>query len=367
VASTSIRAVVFDLDGLMVDSEPLAKWAWSKVLARHGHRLDDQTYREVLGMRVADCAALLVRRYELGLSAEEALAEREELFLDAVASRLQARPGLAGLLEELQTRGALLGIATSGHRRYVDLALSTVALKNRFQAIAAGDDVERGKPAPDLFLLAAHRLAAGPLECLALEDTPLGVRAASSAGMICIAVPNRWTSGLDFPGAYAVVPTLDEVRHRLDDLLSLSAPPPQVGDGTRYYEAAGGVVVHERSILLLRRPSRGEVRLPKGHIDEGESALQAALRETTEESGYAGLSFRADLGAQVVRFDDQGSYVVRRERYFLLDLLDPEGEPAARPEEEFSPVWMSWEEALSSITFQSEREWIHRGRALWRQ
>ena len=217
--SSHISAVVFDLDGLVIDSEPIAQWAWGEVLASHGHELDDRTYTEVLGTRVVDCAALLVRRFDLPVSPEEALAEREKLFLDAIPRQVQVLPGLHTLLDELETRGLPLGIATSGHRRYVDLALETVGLKGRFRAIAAGDDVERGKPAPDLYLLAAHRLGEAPPECLALEDTPIGAASASSAGMICVAVPNQWTVSRPFPGAYSVLGTLDEVREALDELL----------------------------------------------------------------------------------------------------------------------------------------------------
>lgn len=79
-------------------------------------------------------------------------------------------------------------------------------------------DVERGKPAPDIYLLAAERLGVSPARCLALEDAPLGVESAVAAGMVCVAVPTRWTASLDFPGAYRVFPSLHEVREALDEL-----------------------------------------------------------------------------------------------------------------------------------------------------
>ena len=84
------------------------------------------------------------------------------------------------------------------------------------------------------------------------------------------------------------------------------------------YEAAGGVVVEGERVLVLRRPSRDEVRLPKGHVEKGESAQETALREVTEESGYDDLEIAADLGRQTVEFDYEGAHVVRDERYFLI-------------------------------------------------
>lgn len=361
---SSSQAVIFDLDGLMADSEPLAEWAWNQVLARYGRKLDDLTFREILGMRVADSARFICGRFPLPISPEEALAERDKLFLGAVPARLRARPGLYPLLDELAARDLPLGVATSGHRRYVTLALRTLGLEGRFQAIARGDEVERGKPAPDVYLLAAEQLGVPPGRCLALEDTPLGVEAARTAGMVCVAVPNRWTASLDFPGAYRVFPSLNEVREALDDLLNGEQQ-------TVCYTAAGGVVVHEGRVLVLRRPvlpsvpplwgeEGGEVRLPKGHVEPGESVQAAALRETREESGYTGLVLKADLGTQVVEFDYEGRHVVRTERYFLMALTGgPESSPSGG-EEQFEPVWLPRDEALAALTFEAEREWVRR-------
>ena len=219
----SPQAVIFDLDGLMADSEPLAEWAWNRVLSCHGHQLDGQTFRAILGMRVADSARFICERFLLPISAVEAMAERDALFLEAVSARLRARPGLYPLLDELAARGLPLGVATSGHRQYVTLALRTLELEGRFQAVARGDEVERGKPAPDIYLLAAERLGVPPNRCLALEDAPLGVESALAAGMVCVVVPTQWTASLDFPGAYRVFPSLHEVREALDDLLTSEA------------------------------------------------------------------------------------------------------------------------------------------------
>jgi 8-oxo-dGTP pyrophosphatase MutT (NUDIX family) len=113
-------------------------------------------------------------------------------------------------------------------------------------------------------------------------------------------------------------------------------------------------------VLVLRRPSRNEVRLPKGHVEPGEDVRTTALREVREESGYAGLVVRGDLGVQVIEFDHARQHVVRTERYYLMTLA---GDAGARPgggERQFEPVWVTWDEALEALTFEAEREWVRR-------
>jgi 8-oxo-dGTP pyrophosphatase MutT (NUDIX family) len=214
--------------------------------------------------------------------------------------------------------------------------------------------VTHGKPAPDIYLLAADRLNVSPACCLALEDSVLGARAALAAGMVCAVVPNPWTAALEFPPVCRVFSSLDGVREALDDLLS--------GVEVTRYAAAGGVVVRDDRVLVLRRPGRDEVRLPKGHVDPGEEARETALREVREESGYANLEIQADLGTQVVEFDYRGQHVVRTERYFLMALADDADGAPSTGEEQFEPDWLTWDEALAALTFEPEREWVRRAR-----
>jgi len=131
----------------------------------------------------------------------------------------------------------------------------------------------------------------------------------------------------------------------------------------RHYVAAGGVVVREGRVLVLRRPGRDEVRLPKGHVEASESARDAALREVVEESGYADLEIVADLGHQVVEFDYRGRHVVRDERYFLMTVTTARQVTRETKELQFIPDWVGWEETLSALTFEAEREWVRRARA----
>jgi len=126
------------------------------------------------------------------------------------------------------------------------------------------------------------------------------------------------------------------------------------------YTACGGVVVKGDRVLVLIRPSRSEVRLPKGHVEAGESNEQAAIREVLEETGYSELIVVADLGEQMVEFDFEGRHFARTEHYFLMKLKDPEQRPSSKGELEFDPAWLSWTEATKKLTFCAEKEWVKR-------
>ncbi len=135
------------------------------------------------------------------------------------------------------------------------------------------------------------------------------------------------------------------------------------------YNAAGGIVAQrdildhlpaaETFLLLLDRPSRAEVRLPKGHIDPGESAAEAALRETGEETGFGDLRILADLGRRTVEFDYKGAHYIREERYFLMKLLSPR--QITRPPKDakqFQVLWEPLDRAGQRLTFEAERLFV---------
>ncbi len=133
------------------------------------------------------------------------------------------------------------------------------------------------------------------------------------------------------------------------------------------YNAAGGVVIHEGRMLLLERPARNEVRLPKGHVEAGEAVAAAALRETGEESGYDDLALVADLGSQVVEFEFEGDHVIRQEHYFLLALVSERRVGrSAQDEAQFRPLWCPLQEAAGRLTYPSEQEMARRALAAYR-
>ena len=124
----------------------------------------------------------------------------------------------------------------------------------------------------------------------------------------------------------------------------------------RRYSAAGGVVIHEGKMLLLDRPTRGEVRLPKGHIEPEEKPEATALREVAEESGYADLNIVANLGDQVVEFEHEGRHYIRTEYYFLMQLRSEEQAPCSTQDAaQFQVQWTPLAEAVQMLTYASEQ------------
>ena len=127
------------------------------------------------------------------------------------------------------------------------------------------------------------------------------------------------------------------------------------------YVAAGGVVIHDGEMLLLDRPRRGEIRLPKGHVDPGESDDETALRETVEESGYSDLEIVEDLGAQIVEFDSEAKHYRRTEHFYLMRLVSDRQEPRSpKDEEQFRPFWVPMVEAVKLLTYLAEQETAQR-------
>jgi HAD superfamily hydrolase (TIGR01509 family) len=220
----AIDAVVFDLDGLLVDSEPLQLRAWETYLERFKRALTDEMLSRMYGLRMVDSAELVARELALPVAPADVVRDRDALFLATVPGNVFAMPGAVELLAALRERSIRTALATSGHRRYVDLALESAGLVGAFDVEVTGDLVAKGKPAPDTYLRAAELFGLPPGSCLALEDAPNGVTSAHSAGMRCFAIPNHGTRHYAFDGADAVLTSLSEVVPELLRRGWLSAP-----------------------------------------------------------------------------------------------------------------------------------------------
>jgi HAD superfamily hydrolase (TIGR01509 family) len=215
------RHVVFDVDGLMVDSEPMHELANDRYLARFGVAIDESLREDMMGRRVRDLAEAIAGR--LGRSPAQVFAEREAVFWELLEGNgVKPMPGLEQAIGMLGGAGLRLAVATSGTRPYVDHVLDRLGIRDAFAAVVSGEDVAAGKPDPEIYLLAAELLGADPADCVALEDTFHGVAAARAAGMHAIAIPNALTSAMDFSGADTVVPDLEAAAEFV--LTSGSAP-----------------------------------------------------------------------------------------------------------------------------------------------
>jgi pseudouridine 5'-phosphatase len=206
-----ITHVIYDMDGLLLDTEPFYTQATQAIVGRYGHIFDWSVKSRMIGQRAIDSARILVQALDLPIKPEEYLRERESMLAELFPNA-QPMPGALRLTTHLARRGIPQAVASSSHRRDFDLKTT----RHRewfacFQCVVLGDDadVKRGKPAPDIFLAAATRLGAQPENCLVLEDAPSGVAAAQAAGMSVVAVPNPGMSREAFGGANQILPSLE--------------------------------------------------------------------------------------------------------------------------------------------------------------
>jgi len=186
----AVGAVIFDLDGLLVDSEPLAANAMKGFLAGYGIQVDPEVQSRMLGRRLSEAIAIAREDYQIPAELEVLSEEYSNARMAALRGSVRAFPGAAEILGSVRSAGIPMALATSGMRSHADISLAEAGLAGCFDVEVTGDDVTRGKPAPDLFLLTAKRLGVDPASAVVLEDSPLGVAAAVAAGMRVIAVQN---------------------------------------------------------------------------------------------------------------------------------------------------------------------------------
>ena len=212
--------MIFDLDGVIVDSEI---W-WDDVrkgfAADHGRTWDTEDRASVMGANSAAWARTMRDRLSLDIAPE--VIERE--IVDGVVERFAAEgaPTIDGAVAAVRRIAAdrPVAIASSAHPAVIDAALRTTGLDDVFRVVASSDEVEHGKPAPDVYLLAAERLGADPATCLVVEDSLNGVKAAKAAGMTVVLVPNE-----SVPPAAGTEALADVVLDRLADLDPAAIPP----------------------------------------------------------------------------------------------------------------------------------------------
>ena len=213
------RAVIFDLDGLMVHSEPLSMKAWQQLLAEFGYSLNVRDYPELIGMDGDTTINILRREMNIPLSNKEIMDLHDRYWIAIAREEARAASGLFDLVEAFKARNHRLGVASNSRSEYVHTVLETIGLNGDFQCVLTSDQVQRGKPAPDVYLAAASCLGVKSEACLALEDSPAGLKSALAAGMRCVVVPNQDLLHESYAGAFAQFSSLDALRTDLDRVL----------------------------------------------------------------------------------------------------------------------------------------------------
>jgi HAD superfamily hydrolase (TIGR01509 family) len=210
-----MTAVIFDCDGTLVDSEPLARTAWERVLAPLGYAATPDDFDAVTGLPFARTHAYFAERARLPAASELWETYARALF-GLYDEALAPFPDALATLGDLHARGVPVAVASSSPRARLDRTLRHVGLQDAFAVSVAGDEVEHGKPAPDMFLEAAAELGAPPRECVVVEDSPPGVAAGVAAGMPTLGICR-------VPGTEATLGRADRVVDELsaDAILGL--------------------------------------------------------------------------------------------------------------------------------------------------
>jgi HAD superfamily hydrolase (TIGR01509 family) len=212
-----INAVIFDLDGLLADTEKLHFTAYKTVFSELGIELSDEEYADHW-IRCGQGTDAFVAKRNLTADPNFVRREKARLYKKLVSSSAKPMPGARELLCSLQGR-KLMALATSSHPKDAHAVLKALDFEDFFSYVAAKNSVERVKPYPDIFLHVAKEINTLPENCLVVEDAEKGILAADAAGMKSIAVPNRYTMNNDFSKATLVVKSLEEVSYELIDQL----------------------------------------------------------------------------------------------------------------------------------------------------
>ena len=202
---------LFDLDGLLLDTEPLHGQAWAEAVGQFGGSASAELLLGLRGRNKFDNASGLIEALQLTVSVEQLLAVQQPLARDKVR-QARAMPGAERLVQHLQAAGVPLAIATSSGRDSVEIKLAPHPWLQRIAVRVHGDDpqIQQGKPAPDLFIEAARRLHVEPAQCWAFEDSQAGAKAALAAGCRVFVVPAEGLSRSDYPSAVDWLSSLSE-------------------------------------------------------------------------------------------------------------------------------------------------------------
>jgi HAD superfamily hydrolase (TIGR01509 family) len=207
-----MRAVVFDMDGLMFNTEDVYTAVGTELLRRRGCEFTAELKHEMMGLQAEPSFGIMIRYCNLSETWQQFAIESNRLFKELVGERFAPMPGLIELLDALQRAKMPLAIATSSALELVDVCLAPFRMRERFQFVLTAEDITQSKPHPEIYLTAARRLGVPPAEMMVLEDSQNGCMAAASAGAFTVAVPGQHSREHDFSRASLVVDSLADPR-----------------------------------------------------------------------------------------------------------------------------------------------------------
>lgn len=201
------KAVIFDMDGVLIDSEPAYLEMNRKMFAEYGIEMDDEDYKALVGLPSVPMWTMLKKKYSLKNEVSEFLKIEKKRMLEILDSDIISGPveGVTELLTVLKEKKAMLSVASSSARENIDFILSKLKLTGFFDSVISGEEVRNGKPSPDIFLKVSGKLNVSPDKCYVIEDSANGIRAAGSAGMHCIGFSNNETNTQDLSGSEIIL------------------------------------------------------------------------------------------------------------------------------------------------------------------
>ena len=218
-----LRALIFDFDGLMVDTETSIFEAYRDIFAEHGAELPIATWEQIIGSTGTRDRVFPELERQIGHPVDrDALREKARAFHHDAASRMPAVTGVAELIADARDAGLHLGVASSSTSGWVMGHLDRLGLAGHFGAVCTREDVQTVKPDPALYRLAAERLGVDPHEAVALEDSPNGIASAKAAGLFCVAVPSPITARMKLDHADMLIDSLSDLR--IPDLAARLSP-----------------------------------------------------------------------------------------------------------------------------------------------
>ncbi len=213
----NIKAILFDMDGVLINTEPLHYRMWKEVFHRRGVEIDYNGYKGCIGTTHDFLMELILKNYGVDFRGDEKL--RDEAM--AVKKRLIAKegfpemPGVKEMLQGVYEAGYLLAIASSSPVSFIELAVDYIGVKQYFHVINSGDNVAHSKPAPDIYLDTAKKLNVEPKDCIVLEDSTNGIASAVAAGMTCVGLYNADSGEQNLEKAKVVIQGLREFTPEL--------------------------------------------------------------------------------------------------------------------------------------------------------